>query len=85
MRRAGDAAPTAFLLAGIPAVLTGLCYAELAGRFPVLLEQTDGYADGGDVRAHLLYRRHELSARVLARVERIGRVALGPSRRTVTG
>ena len=32
--RAGDAAPLSFLLAGIPAVLTGLCYAELAGRFP---------------------------------------------------
>ena len=32
--RAGDAAPLSFLLAGIPAVLTGLCYAELAGRYP---------------------------------------------------
>jgi APA family basic amino acid/polyamine antiporter len=32
--RAGDAAPLSFLLAGIAASLTGLCYAELAGRFP---------------------------------------------------
>ncbi|HEX7776224.1 MAG TPA: amino acid permease [Parvibaculum sp.] len=32
--RAGDAAPLAFLLAGVVAALTGLCYAELAGRFP---------------------------------------------------
>ncbi len=34
MRRAGAAAPLSFLLAGIAAGLTGLCYAELAGRFP---------------------------------------------------
>lgn len=34
MRRAGDAAPLAFLAAAVPAVLTGLCYAELAARFP---------------------------------------------------
>ena len=32
--RAGDAAPLSFLLAGVAAGLTGLCYAELAGRFP---------------------------------------------------
>jgi basic amino acid/polyamine antiporter, APA family len=32
--RAGAAAPLSFLLAGIAAGLTGLCYAELAGRFP---------------------------------------------------
>jgi basic amino acid/polyamine antiporter, APA family len=32
--RAGDAAPFSFLLAGIAASLTGLCYAELASRFP---------------------------------------------------
>jgi amino acid transporter len=32
--RSGDAAPLSFLLAGIAAGLTGLCYAELAGRFP---------------------------------------------------
>ena len=34
MRRAGEAAPLSFLLAGVTAALTGLCYAELAGRFP---------------------------------------------------
>lgn len=32
--RAGAAAPLSFLLAGIAAGLTGLCYAELASRFP---------------------------------------------------
>ena len=34
MRRAGQAAPISFLLAGVCAGLTGLCYAEFAGRFP---------------------------------------------------
>lgn len=33
--RAGDAAPVSFLLAGIAAGLTGLCYADLAARYPV--------------------------------------------------
>ena len=32
--RVGPAAPLSFLLAGITAGLTGLCYAELASRFP---------------------------------------------------
>jgi amino acid transporter len=32
--RAGEAAPVAFLLAALVAALTGLCYAELSGRFP---------------------------------------------------
>lgn len=32
--RSGEAAPFSFLLAGTAAGLTGLCYAELAGRFP---------------------------------------------------
>jgi len=32
--RAGPAAPFSFVLAGISAALTGLCYAELGGRFP---------------------------------------------------
>ncbi len=32
--RSGAAAPAAFLLAGVAAALTGLCYAELASRFP---------------------------------------------------
>ncbi|HTM78218.1 MAG TPA: amino acid permease [Devosia sp.] len=34
LRRAGETAPLSFLLAGVTAGLTGLCYAELAGRFP---------------------------------------------------
>jgi basic amino acid/polyamine antiporter, APA family len=34
MERAGAAAPVSFLLAGIAAAATGLCYAELVGRFP---------------------------------------------------
>ncbi len=32
--RAGAAAPLSFLLAGVAAGMTGLCYAELASRFP---------------------------------------------------
>lgn len=32
--RAGAAAPLSFLLAGAAATMTGLCYAELASRFP---------------------------------------------------
>jgi len=32
--RAGAAAPLSFLFAGIVAAMTGLCYAELASRFP---------------------------------------------------
>lgn len=32
--RAGAMAPLSFLLAGIAAAMTGLCYAELASRFP---------------------------------------------------
>ncbi len=32
--RAGAAAPLSFLLAGVAATMTGLCYAELASRFP---------------------------------------------------
>lgn len=34
MHRAGETAPLSFLVAGIAAALTGLCYAELASRFP---------------------------------------------------
>jgi len=32
--RAGETAPLSFLLAGIAAALTGLCYAELGSRYP---------------------------------------------------
>lgn len=32
--RAGEAAPMSFLLSGVAAALVGLCYAELASRFP---------------------------------------------------
>jgi APA family basic amino acid/polyamine antiporter len=34
IQRAGAAAPFSFFLAGVSAALTGLCYAELASRFP---------------------------------------------------
>jgi APA family basic amino acid/polyamine antiporter len=34
IERAGTAAPLSFLLAGVAAAMTGLCYAELASRFP---------------------------------------------------
>lgn len=34
MDRAGASAPIAFIVAGLAAALTGLCYAELGGRFP---------------------------------------------------
>jgi amino acid transporter len=55
MRRAGDTAPLSFLLAGITAALTGLCYAELASRFPE--------ASGG-----VAYVRHGFGSDLLAQV-----------------
>jgi amino acid transporter len=55
MRRAGETAPFSFLLAGITAGLTGLCYAELACRFPE--------ASGG-----VAYVRHGFGSDRLAQV-----------------
>lgn len=55
MRRAGETAPLSFLLAGVTAGLTGLCYAELAGRFPE--------ASGG-----VAYVRHGFGSDRLAQV-----------------
>lgn len=55
VRRAGEAAPLSFLLAGLAAGLTGLCYAELAGRFPE--------ASGG-----VAYVRHGYGSNRLAQI-----------------
>ncbi|MBC7636173.1 MAG: amino acid permease [Acetobacteraceae bacterium] len=55
VRRAGEAAPLSFLLAGVTAGLTGLCYAELAGRFPE--------ASGG-----VAYVRHGYGSNRLAQI-----------------
>ena len=55
VRRAGETAPLSFLLAGVTAGLTGLCYAELAGRFPE--------ASGG-----VAYVRHGFGSDRLAQV-----------------
>ena len=51
--RAGDAAPVAFLLAGITAAMTGLCYAELASRFP-------------EASGSVVYVRHGFGSEALA-------------------
>ncbi len=59
MRRAGEAAPLSFLLAGGTAALTGLCYAELAGRFPE--------ASGG-----VAYVRHAFGSERLAQAVGVG-------------
>ncbi|HEX3991800.1 MAG TPA: amino acid permease [Acetobacteraceae bacterium] len=53
--RAGETAPLSFVLAGVTAGLTGLCYAELAGRFPE--------ASGG-----VAYVRHGFGSDRLAQV-----------------
>ncbi len=53
--RAGTAAPFAFLLAGIAAGLTGLSYAELAGRFP-------------EASGSVAYVRQGLGSKLLAQV-----------------
>lgn len=55
MERAGPAAPFSFIVAGIVAVLTGLCYAELGSRFPE--------ASGG-----VSYVRHGFESDRVARV-----------------
>jgi APA family basic amino acid/polyamine antiporter len=59
MSRAGEAAPLSFPLAGITAGLTGLCYAELAGRFPE--------ASGG-----VAYVRHGFGSDLLSQVTGLG-------------
>ena len=53
--RAGDAAPIAFLLAGITAAMTGLCYAELANRYP-------------EAAGSVAYVKHAFGSDVLARI-----------------
>jgi basic amino acid/polyamine antiporter, APA family len=53
--RAGDTAPVAFLLAGITAGMTGLCYAELASRFP-------------EAAGSVAYVRHGFGSEFLARL-----------------
>lgn len=55
IERAGPSAPVSFIVAGIVAVLTGLCYAELGSRFPE--------ASGG-----VSYVRHAFGSDRLARV-----------------
>lgn len=55
INRAGDAAPLSFLLAGITAALTGLCYAELAGRFP-------------EASGSVVYVKHGFGSELLARL-----------------
>lgn len=46
MQRAGPTAPISFLLAGLSAGLTGLCYAELSGRFPQAAGAASYVAEG---------------------------------------
>ena len=53
--RAGDTAPVAFLLAGVTAAMTGLCYAELASRFP-------------EASGSVAYVRHGFGSDALARL-----------------
>lgn len=53
--RAGAAAPLAFLLAGITAAMTGLCYAELASRFP-------------EAAGAVAYVRHGFGSELLSRL-----------------
>ncbi|HET6195988.1 MAG TPA: amino acid permease [Acetobacteraceae bacterium] len=53
--RAGDAAPFAFLLAGVTAAMTGLCYAELASRFP-------------EAAGSVVYVKHAFGSDTLSRI-----------------
>lgn len=53
--RAGGAAPLSFIVAGVVAALTGLCYAELGSRFP-------------DAAGCVSYVRHGFDSEVVARL-----------------
>ena len=53
--RAGDTAPVSFLLAGITAAMTGLCYAELASRFP-------------EAAGSVVYVKHAFGSETLSRL-----------------
>ena len=57
--RAGDAAPVAFLVAGITAAMTGLCYAELASRFP-------------EAAGSVVYVKHGFGSTVLSSLTGLG-------------
>ncbi len=60
--RAGDTAPVAFLLAGITAAMTGLCYAELASRFP-------------EAAGSVVYVKHAFGSETLSRLTGIALTA----------
>ena len=60
--RAGDTAPVRFLLAGITAAMTGLCYAELASRFP-------------EAAGSVVYVKHGFGSETLSRLTGIALTA----------